>query len=55
MAKKIRISIVPKKTLSKPKKVNLNKFDKEEQILKKMKLYKPKVRLTAHIKKKIKC
>lgn len=51
MAKKIRISVVPKKNLSKPKRVDLDELDKEDKKLKKVKLYKPRVRLTAHIKR----
>ena len=54
MAKKIKISVVPKKPLKKTQGVNLKKIDKEEIKLHKNRLYKPKVRLTAHIKKRVK-
>ena len=52
MVKKIKLTVAPKKAPMSIKKVTTNELSKESEKANKNKLYKPKVRLTAHVKRK---
>lgn len=51
MAKKIRLTVAPKKAAVSPKKLTASSKESEQDEKKKKKVYSPKVRLTAHIKR----
>lgn len=52
MAKKVKVSVKPTKAGVKAKTLSAKDLDKESAKSNKGKLYKPKARLTAHVKRK---
>lgn len=52
MATKAKLTLAPKKKPLQVKSLTLGGLSKESEKAKKKKVYKPKVRLTAHIKRK---
>jgi len=53
MATKRRLTVAPKKPAVSLKKVSIDELSRESDKANKKRLYKPRVRLTAHIKKTV--